>query len=252
MLYKLPFFLCLFFFLPNCAHNTKEEKLSPKEYFEKALYYKNKGDNLKALEYLKTLRKRFFFSSYNQKALLLTGDIHFAQKKYKLASQTYEKHLSLYPTEKKDYILYQIGLSYKKQLPSRADQDLSLSEPALKALNALLNLKESLYKKQALIEKQEILDKKARKELKAALFYKSQKWHQASFKRIEHFIKHYPESPLKPKALLTAFQLTKILDKPSAPFKEELIKKYPDSEEAKWLYKKKKDSLFSKWKDNLL
>ena len=80
----------------------------------KALYYQNKSNYIKALEELRELRTRFFYSHYNQKAVLLTADIYFEKEKYNLASQFYKKHLNFYPDKQKDYVLYRLGLSYKK------------------------------------------------------------------------------------------------------------------------------------------
>ena len=149
--------------------------------------------------------------------------------------------------------MYHLGLAYKKQLPSRDDQDLSQAEPAVKAFEALLNLKiSSPYKEKARKERQALLDKKASKDLKAALFYRSQNWNQAAFLKIEAFLKKYPKSPLQSKALLEAFRLAELLKKPSKLFKEKLIKNYPNSKEAKAFHKKRRSSAFSKWRKKIL
>ncbi len=247
------FLIFLPFLLISCAHKDTKKSNKPKYYFDKAVQYKEDKNYIKALENLTELRKNFFYSSYNQKAVLLTGDVYFAQEKYSNAAKSYEKHLKLYPRKETDYVLYQIGLSYKEQLPKRSEHDLSLAEPALKVFEKLLNLKaDSPYKEKAKIEKQKILDKKASKELKAILFYKTQGWDKAAFKRVEFFIKTYPKSPLMPKALLEGFRLAHILNKDSEAFKKNLIENYPDSEERKLINKKIKDSTFSKWKKKLL
>ena len=251
----MPLLLVLPFILTSCIHNSGKDskEISPKFYFDKAIYYKEKANYTKALENLTELRKQFFYSRYNEKALLLTADIHFAQDKYPQAAQSYEKHLNLYPKAQKDYTLYQLGLSYRKQLPYRSDNDLSLADLALKAFDALLNLKSaSPYKRKAQIEKQKILDKKASKELKTALFFKTQGWNKASFNRIQYFIKNYPKSPLMSKALLTGFQLAHLLDKNPKEFKDNLIKNYPASQEAKSIHKDKTIFDFSQWKHKLL
>ena len=247
------FFLILFLFFTSCVHKSKKEENNPKSHYDEALQKKDRGSYIDALEILTELRKKFFYSRYNQKALLLTADIYFTQYKYPLAVESYKKHLNLYPDKQKDYVLYQLGLSYKNQLPHRAEHDLSLAEPALKAFDALLNLKTSSpYKEKAQKEKQEIEEKKASRELKAALFFKGQGWHKASLKRVQDFIKNYPKSRLLPKALLTGFQLAGLLNKNPEEFKTHLIKSYPDSEEAKSLQEKNTDSFFSQWKKKLL
>ena len=241
----MPFLLILFIFFTGCIHNPKIKKsdLSPKSYFELALKYKNKKNYKKALEKLDELNQRFFYSPYSRKALLLKADIFFSQDNYSKASSFYEEHLKLYPKKNTDYVLYQLGLSYKNQLPSQADKDLSHAEPALKALNKLLRLKKpSPYKTKAKIAKQDILNKQADKELKIILFYRKQGWNRASFQRIQYFTKNYNTSPLMPKVLLEGLEVAKILNKNSKEFKTKLIKNYPRSKETKSLYKKDKNS----------
>ena len=231
------FSISFFSLLLNCAHNSKKVQ-SAQSYFEKASRYKEKGNEIKALENLTKIRQGFFFSPYNKKALLMTADIYFDQKKYQQAAQTYKKYQQMH-SQQKDYVLYQLGLSYKNQLPKRSEHDLSFAVPALKAFDQLLALKKkSPYKEKALKAKQEILNKKAERELKVALFFKTQGWHQASFNRIQHFIKRYPKSSFMPEALLTAFELAKKLNKNPDKFKERLLKEYPQSPSAQAVNKK--------------
>ena len=229
-------FLCFLFFIGACNHNSKSKELKTAQfYFEKANHYKNRGDEIKALEYLSNIRKKFFYSSYSKKALLMTADIYFDQEKYQQAVQTYKKY-KLFYSENQDYVLYQLGLSYKNQLPNRVEHDLSLTAPALSAFEQLIALKgDSTYKKKALKARQEILDKKAERELKIALFFKTQGWDKAGLKRIQYFIKHYPNSLLMPQALLAGFELAKKLNQNPEEFKKRLLKKYPKSPEVKSL-----------------
>jgi len=231
----MPLIVFTILFFAGCQHLETTKKQTPKAYFNNAVYYKKKSNYPRALEHLKNLREKFFYSSYNQKALLLTSDIYFAQKDFPKAIKFYEQHLNLYPNNQKDYVLYQIALAYSKQLPRRAEHDLILAEPALKALKTIVSLKKSTYKDKAQKLTQTILNKKAERELKTALFFKKQGWHQASLNRIHYFTKHYPNSPLMPQALLTGLKLTKTLKQNSKSFKNQLINKYPQSKEAKTL-----------------
>ena len=92
------FLLLLPLFFTSCVHNSKDQnKVSAKLYFDKAVQYKENKNYIKALEKLGELRKQFFYSRYNQKAILLTADIYFAQDKYSQAAQSYEKHLNPLP-----------------------------------------------------------------------------------------------------------------------------------------------------------
>lgn len=246
----MPFLLILFIFFTGCIHSQKIKKSnsSPKSYFELALKYKNKRNYKEALEKLAELNQRFFYSPYSRKALLLKADIYFSQDNYSKASSFYEEHFKLYPKKDTGYVLYQLGLSYKNQLPSQADKDLSHAEPALKALNKLLKLKtSSSYKLKAQVAKKEVLNKQADKEWKTILFYRKQGWNQASFQRVQYFTKNYKDSPLMPKVLLEGFEVSKILNKNSKVFKTKLIKHHPHSQETKSLDKKNIKSNLSQW-----
>lgn len=248
----MPFLLVFFLIWTGCASEQKKER-SAKFYYDKAAYYKEKTNYLEALENLRNLRQKFFYSSYNEKALLMTADIYFAQRKFPQSVQSYKKYLGLYPKKQRDYVLYQMGLSYKNQLPGRAEHDLSLAEPALEAFSAILRLKsDSPYKKKAQEEKQKILNKKAERELKTALFFKSQGWNQAGLNRIRSCLKNYPNSPLKPKALFAGFQMAQTLKKDPESFKKRLLKNHPDSKETKALLKGDHSSFFSNWRQKLL
>ena len=221
-------FLCV-----SACRSAEKDPVSPQFYFEKALKYKNRGSYIEALEQLSLLKKQFFHSSYNQKALLLSADIHFEKGEHTKAVAFYEKHIKLYPDTEKDYALYQLCRSFKKRLPSREDKDLSLAVPALKAFDRLLALKSpSPHKQKAQAQRQEILNKLAGRELKAVLFYKKIGRLRAGFIRLRQFIKDYPKSPLMPKALFEAVRLAGLLKEDPEPFKKSLFKNYPRSKEA--------------------
>ena len=100
----------------------------------------------------------------------MTADIYFDQRKFSQAVQSYEKYLNLYPYKQRDYALYQIGLSYKNQLPNRSEHDLSLSASAIKAFNALLKSK-SPYKQKALTAKQENFRSKSQQGVKNSFIF---------------------------------------------------------------------------------
>ena len=187
-----------------------------------------------ALEQLSKLRQEFFNSSYNQKALLMTADIYFNEKKYLQALKSYQKYQKLYPESKTDYILYQTALAYNNQLPKRAEQDLSFADLALTTLKPLI-AKPSPFQEKALKLEKELLNKKAEKDLKRVLFHKNQKQYSTGFKRVKDLLKNYPESSSESKALLTAFQLAEKLNEDSKVFKQKLLEKHPQSLEARLL-----------------
>ena len=125
--------------LLSCSTASKKESQPAEYYFNRALKYKKSGSVDLALENLSQIRRNFFDSPYNQKALLLTGDIYFDNDKPKLALQSYKKYQRFYPDSQKEYVLYQMALCYKEQLPSWAENDLSPADSALSILQDLLN-----------------------------------------------------------------------------------------------------------------
>ena len=235
------------FTLFSCTH-TSDTKKTARIYFETAEKYKKNKNYSKALENLIKIRKSFFDSSYNQKALLMTADIYFDQKKYPQALAGYKKYQKIYGSADQPYILYQMTLCYKNQLPSRAEYDLSIADFALVKVEQLLRLN-STYQKKALKIKQELIDKKAEKELKTILFFTKLGWQKAGFKRAKELLAFYPKSSLKPKILLTAIQLAEKLKEDSTPFKKELLEKHPQSASAQNLGKK---SFLQQIKDKIL
>ena len=233
----LSLFLFLSSLLPACQHGSKQANTA-KHYFEQAEKYKKKGNYTEALKALFSVRKNFFASSYNQKALLMTADIHFEQKKYPQALTSYEKYTKIYGSADKAYILYQMSLAYKNQLPSRPDYDLELANKALLKVEELLSLNSS-YQASALKLKKELMQKKQKKELKAILFFEKLDWHEAGLKRAKRFLARHPNSPLKAELLLASVRLAEKSEADPTPFRKELLDKYPQSKEAKSLLKPK-------------
>lgn len=232
-------FFVLCGFIINCAHIPTLNKKDPNSYLQQALYYKNQGNYTEALNRLNQFQKQFSYNIYSQKALLIKGDVYFEQGAYELAASTYNQHLKLYPGINTARILYQIGLAYKAQLPAKDDQDISFAKPALQAFRKLLDLKKtSKYTKQALKELQELQNRQVRKSFKQALFYKSQKWNQAAFKRLQFLLKTQANSPIRPQILLEAYMLAKDTGHDSEIFKQELKSRYPVSKSRQSLLKK--------------
>ena len=234
-------------FVLSCSNLSKKETKAAEYYFNRALKYKKSGSANLALENLSKIRKDFFDSPYNQKALLMTADVYFDDNKLEQAIQSYKKYQKFYPESKKDYVLYHIAVAYKKQLPRWAENDLSLADSALSILQPLLS-SSGPFQEKALKLQEELLNKKAKKELQVILFYKNQKKYSASFQRVKEWIQNYPKSFYQPKALLIAFQLASQLHENPSPFKQKLLEDYPQSKEAGQL---KKTSLFQNFKNRI-
>ena len=235
---KFLFVLLPFFLLPSCKHFSSDSKKQPASYyFERAKRYKEKQNYSEALNQLFSIRKSFFDSPYNQKALLMTADIHFEQEKYPQAITGYKKYQKLYGVADQDYVLYQMSLAYKNQLPKKADYDLSLANKALLKLAGLLKLNSS-YQEKALKIKQEILNKQLEKEVKTVLFFEKLGWNEAGLKRAKRLLSLHPNSHLKPKILLASVRLAEKSQQNPSAFKKELLEKYPKSAYTKSLQKR--------------
>ena len=191
---------------------------------------------MEALETLRKLRKQFIHSSYSARARLLMGDIYFEMEDYALAAKEYERFLKVYSRDKRSYGFYQLGLTYLKRLPGTADRDISHSKKALKYFREVQSLKKpGPYKKMAEKHIQFLLSLQAEKEFIIAAFYKRKGWRAASLKRLEYLFRQYPKSPLTPKALLLAWEISE--GKKALQFKKKLLREFPSSPEANQMKK---------------
>ena len=207
---------------------------SAQNYYNQALSYQKQKKHHKALRALEALKKDFPYSSYNSIASLLLADLHFQDKEYKKAEGAYRGFQKIYPYEKYLYVHYQLGRCSFYQLPRSADRDLSKAEVALEFFNKVAKAK-SPYQLGAKSYIEKILHLKAEKLYKAASFYFKKDWKESSLDKFQNLIKNYPTSPLVPKALLKSYQLAQKLNRPTAAFKTQLLKQFPESKEAKSL-----------------
>lgn len=236
----MPFLFALFILpsLFSCSHTQKEEKTSAKVIYEKALKQKENRQFVPALETLRKLRKQYIHSSYSARARLLMGDIYFEMEDYSLAALEYEKFLKIYSREKRGYALYQLGLTYLKRLPGTADRDLTHSKKALNYFRKLQKFKSSNpYKKKAQEHIRFLLSLMAEKEFIIASYYKRRGLKEASMSRLEYLFHQYPNTPLIPKALLLAWELSEGEGKKAKKFKTRLLREFPSSPEASQLNK---------------
>ena len=234
----MPFFLTVLIlpFLFSCSHTKKEETVSAKAIYERALKQKEKKQFVEALETLRKLRKQFIHSSYSARARLLMGDIYFEMEDYSLAAKEYKRFLKVYSRNKRSYALYQLGLTYLKRLPRTADRDISHSTKALEYFHELQKLKKpGPYKKKSQEHIDFLLSLQAEKEFITASFYKRRGLKEASLKRLEYLFRQYPKSSFTPKALLLAWEMSE--GKNAKRFKKRLLKEFPSSPEANQLKK---------------
>ena len=168
--------------------------------FKSAEKQANRGSYSEALQTLSKLKHEFSYSDYIPKAELLRGDIYFDQMEWEQAEKAYKSFLDLYPAHKsKEYALFRRILSWKKQIPSVATRDVSLSEKALGVISEFLkHYPKGKYTEQVTKIRSDIYDLLAQKELKIAQFYfKKNKHSKATLKRLDKVIEKYPRWRLK-------------------------------------------------------
>ena len=224
----------LFFLLLSCQHAPKLN--SPEAHLKAVKSLKEKKQYKKALKTLKEFKKNYPYHSLSKQMTLLKSDIHFDQGDWDLAQKDYKTFRKIYPNTKKDYVLYQLALSFFKKLPKKADRDISFANESLKYFKTLYHSsKKSFYRKEAKKHMQTLQDLMAKKEFIIATFYKKRDLKQASLNRLTNLIKRYPKSSFNPQALFMAWELAS--EKKKDHFKNLLLKNHPQSPEAQTLKK---------------
>ena len=249
----MPWIIFLFLFT-SCSHFSLSKRSSLDEgdakfHFEEASRLNEEGRYQKALDHLKKLRREYIYSEYSDKVSVMLGDVYFKQKKYKEASLAYERHLSFYPTVRRDYVLYSLGMSYKKQLPKRVDQDLNLSEEVLDYFDLIQSPE---YKEKALKERKDIEERLAQKALKAIQFFKKTGSKKIALKRVKDFVDRYPGSEVFPQVLKIGYEVSYDLKEDGTFFKDKLLKDYPVSPEAEFVQSYEGPTSFQKFRTKVL
>lgn len=222
----------------SCSHTEKQQPKSAKAFYETALQQKQSKNYTDALETLRNLRKKFFYSAVSAKGRLLMGDIYFETGDFRPAENEYKMFLKIHPESEEGtaHALYYLSLSYMKRLPDTADRDISVSDKALKYLHQLTGLKNSgPYQTKAKARIQSLLNLKAEKEFKTAVFYHRTGRLKASMKRARRILSAYPKSPLIARVLFLAYQMSE--GERASEFKNRLLRDFPQSRPAKRLKK---------------
>lgn len=184
-----------------------------------------------AVQALESLKNKYPYSHYSKMARLKIADIHFEAKSYIQAQFAYLTYNELYPKdEKADYVVFQIGHSLYKQLPSTHDRDLSSAKDSIKYFDYVIQrYPNSVYIKDANKYKKEIYNKLAEKELYIAKFYFKYKHPLAALKRFQRFIAENPNAPQVPEAMAGAAYSAKRIDEDEMHkrYLQELKSKYP-------------------------
>ncbi|MBP9674014.1 MAG: outer membrane protein assembly factor BamD [Bacteriovoracaceae bacterium] len=179
------FFLLGVLFLSACSSSSKKEKTEAEVLFNQAERLIKRKSYLQASEKLSTLRTEHPYSFYATPAQLLQADVLFLQKNYVESASAYLLFKDFHPRHAKaPYVVWKIAESYRNQIPTTFDRDLSVANEAIKHYQEILiNYPNSEYVEPSkkMIDSAQKLFKK--KEQYIADFYFKTKEYQAARER---------------------------------------------------------------------
>jgi outer membrane protein assembly factor BamD len=166
---------------PEAAFTAAEELDKNERYDEAIAKYRD-------------LRNRFPYSRFATMAELAVADVYFKKKSYAEAQASYMSFKDLHPKHPRaDYVTYQLGMSYYKQLPSTIDRDLSLAPSAMTFFEEVYKqFPNSEYAQLARDFHEEARKKLAAKEIYIADFYFIRKRWDSALNRYEGLLKEFP------------------------------------------------------------
>ena len=200
-----------------------------------------------ALAQFNSVRNKHPYSSFAIESKLRIADIHFKRENFIEAENAYKLFKEFHPKhEKIDYVTYQLGMSYFKQLPSTIDRDLSLADNAILYFDEVINsYPDSPYAAKAKEHRRKSLQMLAEKEFYIADFYFIRKKYDSALGRFEALLKKYPNLGLDARALYgAAYSSYQVKDLNKARlYYSQIASKHPDSKEKRRLEKEIGDEL---------
>lgn len=191
--------------LLGCS-GTDELPDDPAVLFAEAQRYEKDERYEEALRRYNDLKNRFPYSNYAVRAKLSLADVYYKQESYAEAQLSYQTFRELHPRHPQtDYVIFQTGMSYFKQLPSTIDRDLTLAQDAIGSFEELERaFPKSSYLKEARERREEALKMLADKEKYIADFYFIRKKWEPAFERYESLYQKFKDVAHEPYALARA------------------------------------------------
>jgi outer membrane protein assembly factor BamD len=229
-------FLVLFTGLLACStmdkkSDTPDGAFAIAEEFDKDERYEE------AIRRYTEVKNKFPYSNFATKAELAIADVYFKQESYPEAQVSYQAFRELHPKHAQtDYVIFRIGLSYFNQLPSTIDRDLTIAHEAISSFDELMKkFPDSQHVNEAAEKKLSTVKMLAEKEDYIAFFYFKREMFDSALPRYEGLIAKYPGVGFDEKALYgAAASAAKIGDAfKTKKYKDELLKKFPNSSEAR-------------------
>ena len=134
-------YLLFFLLVVSCSSPRPKGATEAEILYREAKKLAEDKHYLLATEKINVIRSRFPYSYYSAHAQLLGADILYEQQNHVEAAAAYIVFKDFYPKYKRaPYVLYRIGESFYRQLPSTHDRDLEPGFEAIKYYRELTRL----------------------------------------------------------------------------------------------------------------
>ena len=246
-----PLLFTFLLFLSSCAHKGTHDKSTVEGAFKWAKKLEKDGRYEEALAEYKNLRKKFPYSSYAIEASLSIADIQYKSWKYEEAQKLYDIFYRMHPSyPRRIYVLFRLGMSIYKQLPSIYHRDILLAHKAIFHFNQIPST--SSYYEEGQEKKNKCIQMLASKEHSIARFYFKKRKYVGAFQRFENILSKYRGWGYDSKSLMgAAISAHHLKEKKVAQsYFKELSEKFINSPE--WYKTKKALSRPSRFKESSL
>jgi outer membrane protein assembly factor BamD len=183
--------------LVGCSTKPPQGKTQAESLYLEAQQLVSRKKYIAATEKLNEIKVQHPYSFYATPAELMQADVYFLQENFLEAAAAYTQFRDLHPKDEKiDYVIYRIGLSYYKQLPSTHDRDLSSGVTAITYFKEIVEkYPNSTYVSDSKVMITDVEKKLLEKELYIADFYYRTKLFEAASLRYRGL---YTQSSLEP------------------------------------------------------
>lgn len=195
-----------------CAGRDAVVEKPANELIDDGIRQFNKGNYQKAIESFEQLKDWYPFSKFAVSAELKIADSHFHLAQYADAVFAYEEFEKLHPrNEAIPYVIYQIGMSYYRQVDS-VDRDQSSAENAIAAFDRLIRqYPQDPYAHLAQGYAENCIKSLAGHELYVGIYYYRTEHYKAAIERFKGLIQKYSDVGVHAEALAYIYNCETLL-----------------------------------------
>ena len=180
--------------LASCSNIEKIQGADKAEtYYLRGNAYLENDSYEQALEKFNLVKNKFPYSKYAVDSELKIADTYYKKGDFLDAQRQYQLFSELQPKDaRRDYAIFQSGMSYYELMPSSIDRDLGYGPKALVEFKTLMELfPNSTYYKEASDNHAKIRTKLAAKEVYIGDFYRRHEEYQSAVTRYKGVLDDY-------------------------------------------------------------